>query len=570
MKNKLRAARYLLLAIPCLAHAAGTTQMPFVSFFADDFSTGNGASIVTADATRPNLVLESIQHKYAKLDAQLDYVEITVPSSTAYFTAPINRVTVRYSVKFNYGGNHGSSWTLAIFADSGGTFHKVGTLTLSAKYIHALAGPPDNLFQPAPNPTAESALQRWWEEASATLTENVPAGSKIRIRKSPGDLADDYYIDAIDLEQAPAPLIMPNGAKNIVDYGAQASVGFDNAPAIRSAIAAAGINGKVWIPAATVPYEIHGIIEITSANEGVQISGAGVWHSRLLRKAVQIPETSLPWHTFRLRADANKVVVHDLTLDHDFAGRRRDADHGAGHYFFSIGESPAPAELQLYNMWFQRGSTPLWWDGSDASVHNNRAHNCYADGFHMQDGAANNVVTQNHIRGGGDDGLPQVVPFSTLGNGNDFISNTIEGNYFGRGVALMGGADTDIVDNKIVGGSVSNCILIRPYFMSTAGDPVVNAVVTGNLFDRCGNDSAVNISTNFAVGNDIGSPRQVGVTMNNNQFTNWPNASATGGVYLQGGISHYMKITATGNSPWPPLENDKAHNGDDSFGGQFQ
>ncbi len=557
----------LLACLPCAAHAAGAST-PFKTAYPSTFTLGNGAALVTAaDAARPNLWNESIQHKYAKLTTSPDYVQVPVPASSGLYVAPINRVTVRYSFLFSDSQNHTGSWTLEVHANSGGTYHKVGTLTLQTRFIHVLPGA-DSEFLPAPPGSAETALQRWWEEATAVLTEDVPSGCNVRVRKGTSDLAANYFIDAIDLERAPAATTKPAGAVDITTYGAIAGDGIDDGPALSQAIVAARTAGhKVWIPSSSAPFEIDEQINITSADASLEILGAGYWYSKLLRRA-GAGETT-PRHIFNLKASANNILIHDMKLDFDFAGRRLSLDERVGHHVYSIGQSPAPSGLEMHDLWITHGSTPLWWDGNNGNLHHNRVHYNYADGFHMENRAANNLVTNNHIRGNGDDGIPDVVGLGSGGHDNTYSFNTVEGLYFGRGVAMIGGKSATISDNLITGGNVSCGILIRPFFGGTKQDPIVHCTVSNNVFDGCGSDSMADVSTHFGtVGNNVGSTTDYGVAMNSNQFLNPPNTAATGGMYLEGAATYYMKIQGTGNT-WPAYQNDKAHNASDSFTGQF-
>src|SRR4051812_44308655 len=217
MSTRLLVLAGLLACLPCAVRAAGAST-PFKTAYPSSFVLGNGAVLVTsADPARPNLAAESIQHKYANLITSPDYVQVPVPASSGLYVAPINRVTARYSFVFSDSQNHNASWTLEVHANSGGTYHKVGTLTLKTRFIHVLPGA-DSEFLPAPPGTAETALQRWWEEASAILTEDVPAGCNIRLRKGTSDFASNYFIDAIDLERAPAATTKPAGAVDITTY----------------------------------------------------------------------------------------------------------------------------------------------------------------------------------------------------------------------------------------------------------------------------------------------------------------------------------------------------------------
>ena len=557
----------LIICLPCAARAAGAST-PFRTVYPSNFVLGNGAALVTsAESARPNLWKESIEHKYAKLTTSPDYVQVPVPATSGLYVAPINRVTVRYSFKFSDSQNHNASWTLEVHANNGGTYHKVGTLTLKTRFIHVLEGT-NSQFLPAPAGSAETELQRWWEEATAVLTEEVPADCNIRVRKGANDLASVYYIDAIDLERAPSALTKPAGAFDITAYGAVAGDGNDDGPALNQAIVAARSgNRKVWIPPTSAPFEIKQQIAITSSDSGLEILGAGYWHSKLLRQAGSGETT--PRHIFNLKGGANDILIHHLKMDFDFAGRRLSLNERVGHHVYSANQSPAPSGLEMHDLWMTHGSTPLWWDGMNANLHHNRVRYNYADGFHMEDRAANNLVTHNSIRGNGDDGLPSVVGLGTGGHDNQFKFNTVEGIYFGRGVAVIGGRNVTISDNVIRGGNVSCGILIRPFYGATKQDPVVHCVVSNNTFDGVGAESMANISTHFGtVGNNVGSSTDYGVAMNSNLFSNPPNTGATGGVHIEGSSGYFMKLQGTGNT-LPPIQNDKAPHASDSFTGQF-
>lgn len=567
MRSLLLTFGVILAGLPSLAFAAGAS-VPFKTFYPSNFVLGNGATLITTtDAARPNLRAESIEHAYARLSNTPDYVQVTVPASSGLYVAPINRVTVRYSVRFADSQNHNGSWTLSIHANNGGTYHKVGTLTLKTRFIHVLEGA-NSEFRPAPAGTSETLLKRWWEEATAVLTEEVPSGCGLRLRVDSTDLATDYFIDAIDLERAPSPAAKPTGAVDITAHGAVAGDGVDDAPAIRAALVAARAgNRTVWIPPSASPFEVDGQILLVAADAGVEILGAGYWHSKLIRRA-GAGETT-PRHIFNLQAGANNIELHDLKLDFDFAGRRLSLNERVGHHVYSIGESPAPTGLEMHHLWITHGSTPLWWDGHNGNLHHNRVHNTYADGFHMHNRAANNLITHNHLRGNGDDGLPNVVDAGTGGHDNTYSFNTVEGLYFGRGVAIIGGRNATISDNRITGGAVSYGILIRPFYGGNTQDPVVHCQVNNNVFTGCGDTAMANVSTHFSPGgNNVGATADYGVSMNSNQFTSPPSTGATRGIHLQGAAAYYMKIQGTGNT-WPAYQNDKAAHASDSFTGQF-
>ncbi|RQT17928.1 right-handed parallel beta-helix repeat-containing protein [Burkholderia contaminans] len=100
--------------------------------------------------------------------------------------------------------------------------------------------------------------------------------------------------------------------------------------------------------------------------------------------------------------------------------------------------------------------------GSDVAIVGNQVHSTLADGIHMTHGASNVLVQGNVVRGTGDD---MIAVVSYLADGvlsrNVLITgNSLEGNTWGRGITVVGGAAVTISNNIVRDVQVSAGILV--------------------------------------------------------------------------------------------------------------
>ncbi|WP_174935623.1 right-handed parallel beta-helix repeat-containing protein [Burkholderia lata] len=100
--------------------------------------------------------------------------------------------------------------------------------------------------------------------------------------------------------------------------------------------------------------------------------------------------------------------------------------------------------------------------GSDVAIVGNQVHSTLADGIHMTHGTRNVLVQGNVVRGTGDD-MIAVVSYQADGalSRNVLITgNSLEGNTWGRGITVVGGADVTISNNIVRDVQVSAGILV--------------------------------------------------------------------------------------------------------------
>lgn len=100
--------------------------------------------------------------------------------------------------------------------------------------------------------------------------------------------------------------------------------------------------------------------------------------------------------------------------------------------------------------------------GADVAIVGNEVLSTLADGIHMTHGSHNVLVQGNVVRGTGDD-MIAVVSYQAEGvlTRNVLITgNSLEGNPWGRGITVVGGANVTISNNIVRNVQVSSGILV--------------------------------------------------------------------------------------------------------------
>ncbi|KVK96321.1 right-handed parallel beta-helix repeat-containing protein [Burkholderia cepacia] len=100
--------------------------------------------------------------------------------------------------------------------------------------------------------------------------------------------------------------------------------------------------------------------------------------------------------------------------------------------------------------------------GADVAIVGNEVLSTLADGIHMTHGSHNVLVQGNVVRGTGDD-MIAVVSYRAEGvlTRNVLITgNSLEGNPWGRGITVVGGANVTISNNVVRNVQVSSGILV--------------------------------------------------------------------------------------------------------------
>jgi parallel beta-helix repeat protein len=122
--------------------------------------------------------------------------------------------------------------------------------------------------------------------------------------------------------------------------------------------------------------------------------------------------------------------------------------------------------------------------GSDFRIEGNTVRNTLADGIHMTNGAHGGIVVRNVVRGSHDD-MIAVVSYGKVAPVRDIliVNNDVAGNPWGRGIAIVGGRDITIRDNRIRDvRSGAGVLVAREGVWNTNGSS--NIVIERNVLEQ--------------------------------------------------------------------------------------
>ncbi len=358
---------------------------------------------------------ESSGRRFVRLEAVGDHVEFTV-------TKAADSIVVRYVIPDAPDGG-GIASTLSLY--SKGKFER--KLPVSSRYSWIYGDFPWS------NDPTKGMAHHFYDEAHARIAAVSP-GDVIRLQKDATDTAGYYLIDLIELEKIPAPLPQPEGSLPITRFGATANDATDDSAALVKCIESAKADGKsVWIP------EGEFLLNGPRISVGdVRVNGAGMWHSSLTGSSPMFAGTG--------RVEFSDLAIfggidhrNDRSPDNAF-----DGNFGRGSVF--------------RNLWIEHVKCGFWTTRGtgDMRVEGCRIRNTMADGLNFCEGTSRSIVKNCHLRNTGDDALATWSP-DTQGKsltpcvGNAFLRNTIQLPWLANGIALYGGSDHLVADNKIDG-----------------------------------------------------------------------------------------------------------------------
>ena len=387
-----------------VALAARGATLPYVEYEAENGKAnvavgGPGTTYLTEDA-------ESSGRKNITLFATGHYVEWTAQQAA-------NAITLRYSMADSAQGG-GTSNTLSLYVNGA----KVRSLDLSSRYAWVYGDYPFN------NNPGNGRAHRFYDESSFSgLT--IPKGAVVRLQKDAADTANYYKIDLLDMEQVDGPYAMPSNFVSITNYGAVANDGRDDSGAINNAIRDAKAQGKnVWIPAGT--FNLADRINL----EGVQVHGAGVWHTTL-----QGMNGKGGFYA------TGRVTIADLAIRGDSTVRNDSDDHAALEGNFGNNSL-------VQNVWVEHMKVGLWASAGTNGLYmvNGRIRDTWADGVNLSGGVQNTSISQFNLRNTGDDAMAMWSNGSA--NVNDtFRFNTAQLPVLANTFAIYGGQANKIFDN---------------------------------------------------------------------------------------------------------------------------
>src|SRR6202000_227277 len=153
------------------------------------------------------------------------YVQLTGPGQSVQWTnntgQPINFINVRGSIPDSSAGS-GSTATMDLYVK--GTFRQALNMTSIQSWEYE--GGSNNYNQSDENP-ADGDPRDFWDEFHAFVSGAVRApGASVSLQKDSSNTASSYWVNSVDVWDAPAPAAQPANSISITSCGAVA----DNTP----------------------------------------------------------------------------------------------------------------------------------------------------------------------------------------------------------------------------------------------------------------------------------------------------------------------------------------------------
>ena len=295
-------------------------------------------------------------------------------------------------------------------------------------------------------------------ETLAVILSNPSAGDTIAVGQAIGILLDDDRVP-------PAP---PNSATslNVLDFGAVGDGVTNNDAAFAAALAAAKAQGKaLYLPAGV--YAHANLIE----NDRVDMVGAGI-HSVLLATNPLQSSIYLSGSGAKLRELMVTVELGDI--------QRQTTPPTT-----AVLVRPNSSDFVIQNLIIDKAaSSGLFIEGAhDGLVDQVTVVNTLADGIHITFGAYNITVQNCFVRNTGDDCIAVVSyenhgPVQPISHHVVIQNNDVGFNPWGRGIAVTGGDNVQILGNTVASTYGTGIYLICESFWQTYG--MQNLVVRGN------------------------------------------------------------------------------------------
>ena len=370
------------------------------------------------------------------------YVDLPTNASVSFIAqADANAATVRYTVP------DGESGKVEVKVND----TVIGTLDLSSKsnwqYLDNYKYHPDAKVHDTP--AADRLARFQFDEVSQLFKEaNIKVGDKVTITNID---STPVGIDLVDLEKAPDAIKQPENSVSITDFGAVANDGSDDYQAFMAATESAKASKKsVYIPEGQFDFseQLH-----IYAPEGVKISGAGQWHTKL-----HFTSTKIGGGGIVFEHGTNKIDFGNVSMDSDLTSRYNE---GANYKGISgtLGHGSSIHDIKIEHfevgVWigdYSKNKPLNYTDGltiSNATIRNN-----FADGVNFAQGTSNSTVINSNIRGNGDDGLATWSSHhentnAHVAENNRFLNNTVELGWRAAGIGIFGGKGHEVANNLI-------------------------------------------------------------------------------------------------------------------------
>jgi hypothetical protein len=469
------------------ASVAGATT-PFTTYQAPKGALSGGARVVSLTAA-PTSQFDTPQgeadgHAYVKLTGTGQSVGWINKTGR-----PINFINVRASIPDAASGR-GITATLDLYVN--GKFRQA----LRMNSIQSWQYEGDDNYSGDDQDPAVGDPRDFWDEFHAFVSgAPVPAGAALTLRKDAANKASFYWVNSVDLWDAPPPAARPANSISITSCGAVADNTPTNgtaAPGVRDSTAAiqdcvneaAAEHKIVWIPKGT--FYLKGTASVVARQ--VTVEGAGYWYSEIYRD-VPLPNDTPLGSVFQCYS----CTLESFHIDSD-ATSRAEADGGGG------AEDTTGSHWLIKDLWVQHVESSLWASGSGGTVEDNLFTAIFADGCNLNNVAltgtsgSNLTATNNFIRGTGDDGMAiNSVAYNTNGTTTTHYTamsditithNTVIAPWGGKGIGIYGGGGHHVERNFI--SDTARYIGLGIGRFGVNGSNMTGATMSGNVIVRSG------------------------------------------------------------------------------------
>ena len=494
-------AAYQAPGTPSPSVAGATT--PFTTYQAPEGQLGGGASVVSL-ASAPTSEYDSPQgeasgHAYAQLTQTGQYVQWTNDTGQ-----PISFVNVRASIPDSPTGA-GQTATLDLYVN--GTFRQA----ISMNSLQSWQYEGNNNYNGSDQNPSDGDPRDFWDDFNAFVSgDAIPAGATFSLQKDSSNTASFYWINSIDLWNAPAPAAQPANSISITSCGATAedtptngtaaAGATDSTSAIQNCISEAESQNKIlWIPQGT--FYVIGTASLPVDN--ITVEGAGYLYSEIYRD-VPLPDSVGLGSLFQCYS----CHIQSFHIDSN-AQSRATADGGGG------AEDTTGTDWSIEDMWVQHVESTVWASGSGGQVESNFFTDIYADGCNLNNVALTGTsgsdltATNNFIRGTGDDGMAiNSVAYNTDGSTTTYYTamtditmthNTVIAPWGGKGIGVYGGSGHVVEDNYIA--DTARYIGLGVGRFGVNGSDMTGATVSGNVIVRGGGNAYFQGQPALQIGN---------------------------------------------------------------------
>jgi hypothetical protein len=477
---------------------AGATT-PFTTYQAPEATLGGGASVVSLTSA-PTSEYDSPQgeatgHAYVQLTQDGQSVQWTNDTGQ-----PVNFINVRASIPDSTSGG-GITATLDLYVN--GTFRQA----LNMNSIQTWQYEGNNNYNGNDQNPADGDPRDFWDDFNAWVSGTpIPAGATFSLQMDSANTAQFYWINSIDLWDAPAPITQPANSISITSCGAVADNTPTNGAAAPGAVdstadiqncinEAAADNEILWIPQGT--FYLVGTSSLVA--QDVTVEGAGYLYSEIYRD-VPLPNNVALGAAFQCYS----CQLQNFHIDSD-AMSRAEVDGGGG------AQDTTGTNWLINSMWVQHVESSVWASGSGGTVENNFFTDIFADGDNLNNvsltgtSGSNLTATNNYIRGTGDDAT---AINSVAYNGSQTYTamsditithNTLLAPWGGKGIGIYGGSGDVVEDNYIA--DTARYIGLGVGRFGVNGSDMLGATVSGNWVVRSGGNAYFQGQPALQIGN---------------------------------------------------------------------